>query len=111
LYLPLIYIDQDLLECPLFDFRALPLREKLGNKITKLISFLFGLAETNSINNRSMIKRITNNKILRPEDGLKKSSISIKSTWEKDTVLKAIVISDNFLKIFMDILSSTDETN
>jgi hypothetical protein len=79
--------------------------------IQMIISFFFCFAQTNSINNRSVIERITNNKILRPEYGFKKSSICVESTWEKDTVIKTIVISDDFLKVFMNILSSTDEAN
>ena len=58
-----------------------------------------------------MVQSITNDSIFWAKNSLEEASISIKTTWEEDRIIGFIIVSNDFLQIFVDILSATDEAD
>lgn len=58
-----------------------------------------------------MVQCVTNDEIFRSINGFEESGIGIESTWEQDGVFSVVIIGDNFLQLFVDVLGTADESN
>lgn len=79
--------------------------------IEMFISSLLGLAKSHTVDDGSMVQCVTNDEIFRSINGFEESGIGIESTWEQDGVFSVVIIGDNFLQLFVDVLGTADESN
>ena len=76
-----------------------------------VISFANGFRESYAIDYGCMIQSITNDCIFRAENSLEKSCISVETAWKQNTVLKFVVLCNDLLQIFMNVLSSANKSD
>ena len=76
-----------------------------------VVSGFSSLTEPHSINDRSVIKSVADDKIFGGVNGLKETGVGIKTTGEKNCVLGIVVSSDNFFELFVDILGAADKSD
>ena len=77
--------------------------------IHMFVSESFRLIKSYSINNWGVIESVTDDCIFRSKDSFEETSVGIESTWEKDTILNFIIVSDNLFQFFMDILGAANK--
>ena len=70
-----------------------------------------GFTQSDSIYNRSVVKRITDNSIIRSEKRLKEASIRIKAARKENSILSTMELTYLGLELLVYILSATYESN
>ena len=68
-------------------------------------------AQTNTVDDGSMVELIADNCVFRSQDGLEETAVCIEAGGVEDGVIGAEEAGDLLLKLFVDILSTADETN
>lgn len=76
-----------------------------------VVSGFSSLTESHSINDRSVIECVTDDKILRSVNGFEETCIGIEATGEENCVFSIVVCSDNLFQLFVNILSSADKSD
>lgn len=58
-----------------------------------------------------MIESITDNKIFRSVDCFEETSIGIETAWKQNCIFSVVIIGDNLLQIFMNVLGTADKSD
>lgn len=77
--------------------------------VQMLVPLPDGLCQPDPIDDGGMIESVTNDGVLGPEDCLEEASIGIEPAGEKYTVLQFIILSNDLLQLFVNILGAAYE--
>ncbi len=75
------------------------------------ITETFRFAQTNAVDDRSMVQRVADQRILRPEQSLEEARVRIEARREENRVLRSMELCDFALELLMNVLRTADESH
>ena len=76
-----------------------------------LESLTFGLAKTDSVDDRSVIECIADDTVLVCEKSFKQTGVCVEATWVQDGVVSLVEGRECCLELFVLVLGTADETD